>query len=311
MVRPLHQLVQGLRESDLSRRIAVASLDEIGQAADAFNEYNAKIRSMVVTLGGYTDRLASGATELAATTEQLSATTTEISTGAEQQRVATTQASATLRKVSASIGDVSERVEVANGLSKGSLDMAADGMASARACTQIMGAIQESSSKVSRITHIIANIARQTNLLSLNAAIEAAKAGNQGKGFAVVADEIRKLAERSAGAAKDIADLIQVSSDRVAEGVASAEGVGTCLASIEANIRERADGVVIIAAAMKEDANASRELADTVGFVAGQTERSASATHELSATILEIARTTEELSAMANQLRSLTAQFQV
>ena len=85
--------------------------------------------------------------------------------------------------------------------------------------------------------------------------------------------------------------------------------MSSTLEAIGNNIRERAEGVVFIAAAMKEDTQASAELAEAVGFVAGQAERSASATHELASTIQEIARTTGEVSEMANQLQAMTARF--
>ena len=156
--------------------------DELAEVSRNLTSAMARFRTDIQQMAEISARTASGATELAATTEQLSATTVEISSGAEQQRVAVAQSSATLRKVSDSIASVSERVERANTLSKGSLDMAAEGIDNARLCTEAMGAIQESSNKVGRITKVIADIARQTNLLSLNAAIEAAKAGSEGKG---------------------------------------------------------------------------------------------------------------------------------
>jgi methyl-accepting chemotaxis protein len=310
-VRELQLVMGAVQKGDLRRLPQVEGKDELGQLgaglAAVITALSADIRSIVEI----SQRTASGAMELAATAEQLSATTTEISSGAEQQRVAMAQSSTTLQGVMASIGDVSLRLDKANDLSKESLDMAATGLASAHLSSGAMGAIEDSSAKVGRITVVIADIARQTNLLSLNAAIEAAKAGAQGKGFAVVAEEIRKLAERSGAAAKEISALIQESAERVKDGVRSVEGAGSSLASIEANIRERAGGVVYIAKAMQDNALATKELSGAVTFMAGHTERNASATQELASTTQEIARTTEEVSRMANNLHGLMARFTV
>jgi methyl-accepting chemotaxis protein len=310
-VRELQSVMGAVQKGDLRRLPQVEGQDELAQLSASLGAVITALRSDIQQIVEISQRTASGAMELAATAEQLSATTTEISSGAEQQRVAMTQSSATLQRVTVSIEDVSARLDKANSLSETSLAMAAAGLASAHLSSEAVGAIEGSSAKVGRITVVIADIARQTNLLSLNAAIEAAKAGAQGKGFAVVAEEIRKLAERSAGAAKEISALIQESAERVKEGVLSVEGAGSSLESIEANIRERAGGVVYIAQAMQENALATKELSGAVGFMTEQTERNASATQELASTTHEIARTTEEVSRMANELHGLTARFTV
>jgi methyl-accepting chemotaxis protein len=304
-------LASAIKDGDLTARVESQSRDEVGQLIETFNGLGVALRKDIRQIAEISQRTASGATELAATAEQLSATTTEISAGAERQRVAMTQSSNNLRKVSISIEEVSERLEGANRLSSESLDLSKNGLATAHQCNQSMQAIQESSTKVAKINAVIAEIARQTNLLSLNAAIEAAKAGSQGRGFAVVAEEVRKLAERSAQAAKEITGLIQESADRVLAGVASVNGMSIGYESMEKNIRSQADGISIMAAAMKEDSQVSHELSQAVEFVANQAERNASATTELSATTSEIAKTTEELSSMANQLQVLAGRFTI
>jgi len=301
--------LEALQAGNLDRPPRVAGQDELSQAAAALRAVLEELRQEFLGIADISARNASGASELAATTEQLLQTTQELSSGAEQDREALAQSSATLSRVSASIKDVSARVDKADRMSHLSLDMAAEGLDNARQCREAMAAIRESAESVGRITRVIADIARQTNLLSLNAAIEAAKAGHQGRGFAVVAEEVRKLAERSAGAAKEITALIGQSSERVQQGVQAAQGVGASLESIEANIRERAEGVTVIARAMKEDAQAALDLADSVNALSLRTDQSASAIHQLAATTQEVSRTTEELSASSSQLRTLTTRF--
>jgi len=174
-----------------------------------------------------------------------------------------------------------------------------------------MAAIQDSSQKVNRIITVIADIARQTNLLSLNAAIEAAKAGQQGKGFAVVAEEIRKLAERSAGAAKEIGALIGESSERVLTGSAAAAQVSASLDRIQEHIRETGDHVGNISGAMVQQASSVSQLQRQLDLVSSLTERNASATVQLASAMQETSRTTEDLASLATELRILTHRFRI
>ena len=174
-----------------------------------------------------------------------------------------------------------------------------------------MQAIEDSSTKVGRITTVIADIARQTNLLSLNAAIEAAKAGHQGKGFAVVAEEIRKLAERSGAAAKEIAQLIQDSAEKVREGSVSTEAVREILAAIEDNTHARSRGAVVIGHAVEEQTNSCQVVVGAIGTTTQLSERNASATTELASTIQETARTVADLAKQAGELHQLTRKFKL
>jgi methyl-accepting chemotaxis protein len=174
-----------------------------------------------------------------------------------------------------------------------------------------MHAIEDSSTRVGKITAVIAEIAGQTNLLSLNAAIEAAKAGEHGRGFAVVAEEIRKLAERSASAAEEIDALILESGQRVEAGTGSVGAVSRSLGAIEGGIRDNADRIRSIALAMEEQSKASEEVVQAVATTAQLTERNASATTQLASTTQEITRTIEELAHMANELRQLTTRFKL
>ena len=310
-VKGFMAVLEKVATGDLTVQAPVNSSDEIGQLGTYLNQTLRRIGTIIREVSEASSSVASGATELSSTTEQLSNTTSEIGDGAEHQRVAMGQFSAMDHKISDSILDVNERMEMANRLSAESLKMAAGGLSSAQQASKSMEAIKESSDKVGKITGVITDIARQTNLLSLNAAIEAAKAGDQGKGFAVVAEEVRKLAERSGLAAKEITELIRESTEKVQEGSVLVAGATTTLAAIEANIRDRSKEVSHIGVAIKDITQATKEQAKTTEELAMQTERNASAIHELASTTQEIARTTEDLAKIANQLQASTSQFTV
>ena len=307
----IEAVMSAVNHGDLSRLPTVDSKDELGHIGLSLRQVIGTLRRDIQQMAEISERTASSATELAATAEQLNTTTTEISHSAERQRSAMEGSSAALEQVSASIAQVHAATDEAERVAEDSLVVSSRGMASAAESTEAMGAIEDSSAKVGRITAVIADIARQTNLLSLTAAIEAAKAGAQGKGFAVVAEEIRKLAERSGQAAKEISALIQESKDRVTAGAAAVDSVGLSLTAIEEGIKTNVDRIRGIALAMDEQAKASADVTRAVGTTAQLTEGNASATIELASTIREVARTIEELARMANELQKLTSRYKL
>lgn len=248
---------------------------------------------------------------LAATTEQVNRTTEELRRSTEQERQAMERSSAALEQMNANIQQVKQNTGRAEELAARSQEAGHQGLKAVQDTGRAMEGIEESSSKVNRIITVITDIARQTNLLSLNAAIEAAKAGAMGKGFAVVAEEVRKLAGRSGTAAKEITALIQESTDRVGLGADSVKEAARRLERIEGHVRDNAGQLKEIASAMDEQGRASKEVVRAMSSATQMVERNASAATQLSATVQETARTTEELASLAQQLQTLTRRFKL
>ncbi len=307
----LKTAMTALGRGDLIQRCPVQTRDELGEAAESLNQVIEQLGKDIRAITEATDRTASSATELSATASEVTQTVDEISRSATEQQSAVLVGTDLLQQMKSLSESVSAGSERLAALAIASREADEQGRESAGESDRAMSAIQESSQKVNRIITVIADIARQTNLLSLNAAIEAAKAGQQGKGFAVVAEEIRKLAERSASAAKEIAALIQESTERVTTGSEAAAQVGLSLDRIHGHIRETGERVEEISGAMIQQGASVGQLQRQLDLVSNLTERNASATVQLASAMQETSRTTEDLANLATDLRALSHRFRI
>jgi methyl-accepting chemotaxis protein len=298
-----------LANGDLTQSCLITTQDELGEAGESLNRVLHQLADNIRAIAEATEQTASSAAELAATSSEMNRASEDISQAAQEQRQIMAQSSQILSGISRIVGTVQADTKRLDELAGATQKASGAGRESAGELNQAMTAILESSQKVERITGVIADIARQTNLLSLNAAIEAAKAGAQGKGFAVVAEEIRKLAERSAQAAKEIAGLIQESSERVRMGSAAVGRVGGSLTDIVGFVDENGRRVREITSAMDDQANHSQELVGRMNSATGLTERNASATAQLAAAMHETTLTVEHLAQLASRLRSQIERF--
>jgi methyl-accepting chemotaxis protein len=311
MVRPLDDLVHDLRNSDLSRQIKVVSEDEIGEAAKAFNQYNAELRNKIEELSGYAQRVASGSNELSASAEEMSHAVQEIARVSEGLKDSGSEVSSAMQELSGNADRVARHTQESQRETKVAVSDTARSSDAGTQAVQGMGHIQTATDQIFQAVKVIQEIARQTNLLSLNAAIEAAKAGAQGKGFAVVAEEVRKLAERSRGAAKEIEELIQRTQGAVSEGVDSVKITMESLDAIRRRIEGLSERISQIGVFADGQAETSIKVTEMMSHTSQQLIQNATATTELAATVREIAHTSEDLAQVADGLRNLVGTFKL
>ena len=279
VVRPVRSMDNYLTElaagdGDLTRRISFDSRDEIGKMAVSLNSFCEKLEKIIIEVKG-------GAGAIAIAAQQVASSSSSLSQGTSEQAASVEQTTSSLEQMSASISQNSDNSrQMEQVATKG----AREAEESCKAVNQTVDAMKSITEKI----EIIDEIAYQTNLLALNAAIEAARAGEHGKGFAVVATEVRKLAERSQMAAKEISTLASGS-------VTVAENSGTLLDELVPSIRKTAELVQEVAAASREQSSGVVQINKAMGQVDQVTQRNASAAEELSSTAEEMASQSEAL----------------
>ena len=311
LTRPLKALADGLSQSDLTLQLKADAKDEIGQAAAAFNAYNARLRGVFQNLTGSSGSVASGATQLSAASEEMAATGSSLAQNAEAQRVAFERVAAAVTELSASIEQVSGNIQRSQKESEAAVAAVNQGTRAGGESARAMDDIRAATARMVSAVRLIQDIARQTNLLSLNAAIEAAKAGAMGKGFAVVAEEVRKLAERSGAAAREIGQLIEQSNAAVDQGAQMVDATGVALGTIDTNIQGLAAMILEVGAAADEQARTSNEVAQQVDENLNRVAHTASATVQMARTVAEVAHTASELARVAEDQNHVVGQFKV
>ncbi len=272
-----NQIAQGNLTVEAQR---LSDRDALGIALETMLE---KLRTVVADASSAADNVAAGSQELSASSE-------ELSQGATEQASAAEEASASMEEMAANI---KQNAENATQTEKIARQSAKDAQASGEAVSRTVQAMQTIAEKIS----IVQEIARQTDLLALNAAVEAARAGEHGKGFAVVASEVRKLAERSQGAAAEISALST-------ESTKIAQEAGHMLARLVPDIRKTAELVEEISAACREQDIGAEQINQAIQQLDKVTQQNSSASEEMAAT-------SEELSSMAAQLQDTISYFEI
>jgi len=312
ILQSLKEVTEGMERmvaGDFTQGIEVRSQDELGRMAEDFNAMLARFQELFGQLRSASTRVAEGSTELSATASEVARATGEIAQFAEGQRVASERTATAMTEFSASIQQVAGNARTSHARTETMVKAAAEGARQGEATVMAMQAIRESTQQMVKAVQVIQDLARQTNLLALNAAIESAKAGVHGKGFAVVAEEVRKLAEHSAGAAKQIGDLIHQTEEAMREGIQTVEATDATIRTIEENISAVVNAAREIGTATEEQERTSDEVARQVEETAQSTERSAAASTELAQTVEEVNRTADHLARIAEELSASLARF--
>jgi len=315
-VTPLEAIQHRMRdisegEGDLTARMEVHGTDEIARVSLHFNKFIENIQTIVQQVVAISGNIASGSLQMTAGMSEMASTADAIAHTAEDQKSSVNQANQSVATIAGSSKVINANVEEALAVFDQAKDAAGKGGSAVGAAVTGMQAIYENSRQIGNILNVITEIANQTNLLSLNAAIEAAKAGEHGKGFAVVAEEVRKLAERSAQAAKEITALIQTSGKSIGDGTTMVNTAGDALKRITAAIRASAEQMNAIRSQSQAQSQDSGTVVSAMGALSTTAEGNAAATEEMAATIRETTRTVNELSELAETLNHLVSRFKV
>jgi len=352
-IKDIQALFAETEQGDFTVKGTYQSKDELGLLTSSFNKMVAGVRSIIETVGETSHQVASSSQELSASadestkaSEYISTTIQELAVGSDQQVESVENSRTVITGMTEFAGRISSNAEKAAATADQTAMMSLEGTKAINKVSTQMKSINETvvslseafkhlterSNEIGNITEVITSIAEQTNLLALNAAIEAARAGEQGKGFAVVADEVRKLAEQSAQSAEQITRLITIiqndtkqtmnsvisATGEVKEGLVVVHEAGGAFQKIENSITEVVTQINDVTNLVKNLTAGASEIETAISGVkevaetaAGGTQTVSAATQEQLASMEEIAAASQILAQNAEELQHLIQKFKI
>ncbi|MCD8546929.1 MAG: methyl-accepting chemotaxis protein [Aeromonadaceae bacterium] len=328
ITRPLSGIAEALKaiasgDGDLTQRLSVRSQDEVGQVARAFNHFVEQIQALVRDVGGTGEELAQVSEQLSSLTARYNSQMQAHRKETEQVVTAVTQMSSTAQEVAGSAAQAAEATSTAAQASDSARAVVDNAIASihglvaeVNAASEVIGDLSQQTANIGSVVEVIRSIAEQTNLLALNAAIEAARAGEQGRGFAVVADEVRSLAGRTQQSTHEINDMLQrlqagvrdaveamqAGQLRSEQTVAEAARIGDALSGMSESVGTINDMNLQIASAAEEQNAVSEEINRNLVAISQIVDQLSSAAESTQ-------QTTHALSLAGRRLRELIGRF--
>ncbi|MDP1929083.1 MAG: methyl-accepting chemotaxis protein, partial [Thiobacillus sp.] len=286
-----------IASGDLTSEINVEGRDETGELLGALKRMNDSLKQIV-------GEVRTGTETIAVATREIASGNADLSSRTEQQASSLEETASSMEELTSTVKQNAENARQANQLVQSTAEVAVKGGQVVDHVVDTMASIKDSSRKIADIIGVIDGIAFQTNILALNAAVEAARAGEQGRGFAVVASEVRNLAQRSAGAAKEIKALIEDSVGKVDAGGKLVDEAGKTMSEIVTSVKRVTDIMSEIAAASQEQSAGIEQVNQAITQMDDVTQQNA-------ALVEQAAAAAESLEEQANALTQAVSIFKL